>query len=797
MPASFGSPHPAADRPAGLVAVDGRLYPLEAVSVSGHAEGGLACTTLTQSYRNPYDEPLEVLYTLPLPADGAVLGYVIHLGERVIRAEVMKREQAAEVYEQAMREGRAAALLEQDRDDTFTQRLGSLPAGVAARVEIQVLHPLAFVPAVNGASARWEYRFPTVTGVRYEGRDGRVPDAGRLDVDRDAEGGIPTRLEVDLVLADGPPEELAAESTTHDIACEPDGKRVRVRLRHVARLNHDLVVRWIAAVEDTGARLVEGAGLAGDDGRYGLLTLVPPPLPPHGMTRDLTILLDASGSMTGAPLRWAKEIVAGLLAGLEPEDRFELLAFSDRVRSLTDGKPLPGGRDEVKRALQSLQRLEAGGSTEMAEAIIASLRPLREASQRQVVLVTDGFIGFEAQVVGEILRRLPPASRVHAVGVGPAPNRALLAAVARAGRGVEVIASDEFRLDEAVARLRRATARPLLTGVEITGSALRSLAPARPTDVMAGRPLVVALELEPAGGSLEVRASQAGAADTWIWRIDVPPLTGDGVPRTPIAVGALFGRETIADLELNVAAAQEDASRIDARIEACGLRHRIASRLTSLVAFAEEPSVDPRAPRRRERLPVEMPEGASIEGVGLHTRAMSLTIARYAVAPTEGLSRTTTLSKLAMGSLTERLRASRPAGDSLASTGFDLPRTPDPDPLVIPTCRVVRCEGNLLVIEFEAPVDAFELPAATISGWDGSKRPLQAEDVRDLGSSTGPHPSGSTIRYALRVPEGRSWSNLSPVTLSYRTRARTAPGDRVIDTVELQITIPSPTPDAD
>jgi hypothetical protein len=37
----------------------------------------------------------------------------------------------------------------------------------------------------------------------------------------------------------------------------------------------------------------------------------------------------------------------------------------------------------------------------MRTALVEALRPLREDAQRQVVLVTDGEIGFETEVVGE------------------------------------------------------------------------------------------------------------------------------------------------------------------------------------------------------------------------------------------------------------------------------------------------------------------------------------------------------------------------------------------------------------
>jgi hypothetical protein len=81
-------------------------------------------------------------------------------------------------------------------------------------------------------------------------------------------------------------------------------------------------------------------------------------------------------------------------------------------------------------------------------------------------------------------------------------------------------------------------------------------------------------------------------------------------------VGALFGREAIADLELTLAAAGSE-QRVEAQIEALGMRHRIACRRTSLVAIAEEPGVDPKAGKRTERIAVEIPAGVSAEGSGL------------------------------------------------------------------------------------------------------------------------------------------------------------------------------------
>src|SRR5262245_4397056 len=175
-------PLPLEVMPTGLVAVDGRTFPLKSTRISARAEGGLAATLLRQEYANPHAEPLEVVYTMPLPADGAVVSYTIHLGDRTVTGRVERREEARAQYRKALEEGRTAGLLEQERADTFTQTLGSLPPGVPVRVEIEVLHPASFLVEAKGEGPRWEYRFPTVVGVRYQGQPERVPDAEKLDV---------------------------------------------------------------------------------------------------------------------------------------------------------------------------------------------------------------------------------------------------------------------------------------------------------------------------------------------------------------------------------------------------------------------------------------------------------------------------------------------------------------------------------------------------------------------------------------------------------------------------------------
>lgn len=763
-------------RPAGLVSLDGRTYPLKSARVEARAEGGIAATTLTQTYGNPYQEPLEVLYTLPLPANGAVIGYAIRLGQRVIRGEVRRRAEAQEEYRKAILDGRTAALLEQDRADTFTQKLGCLPPGETAEVEIVVLQPLAFLPSDGDQGARWEYRFPTVAGVRYEGGADRVPDAAKLDVDRAGGEGAPVRLEASLFVADGPVAAIHPIAPGHEIDLDDRDGGARVVLRDKMRLDRDLVIRWSASQQEVGVRLVEGKGLPCDHGRYLLITLTPPAAVRRGLARDLTILIDASGSMSGKPLDRAKIVAEELLRSLDPGDRFEILAFATSVERLVQ-QPMEANDKNIRRALEALGKLEAGGATEMTQALVAALAPLRRDSQRQVILLSDGYIGFEGEVIGEVLRRLVPGARLHVVGIGAAPNRTLTRGAARAGRGVEILVGDDDDARAASRRILQATVRPILTDLELGGSALVASAPERPQDVLEGQPLVLLAEIADAGGHLEIRGRHAGAAGDWVHGLEIPPVKraaatndkGSGMlPETTLPLGALFGREAIDDTELKLAGKGGEGKMLEARIEALGLRHGIASRMTSLIAISENPTVDPKDPRRRERLAVEIPAEVSAEGTGL---MQSIGMPAPAAPAMPRMSR-------AMPSLNFVEKAFRyltedRADHEEADASYELAPAPafetgesslaeergEAAILEISEARVLRVDGQILVFEFEVPISGFSLPRdgmpVRVEFGDGIA--CNATVLGRESSPTGPHDLGLTVRMALKLDDPHGW----------------------------------------
>lgn len=600
-----------------MVTADGRTLPLKGASLTADAKAGVIRVTLEQRFVNPYAEPLGVTYQMPLPADAAVSGFSFRIGDRRVVGEVDTKKKARERFDEAVLEGRTAALLDQDRSSLFTQNVGNIPPHTEVVSELVLDQKLAFL-----ADGFWEWRFPTVVAPRYLGAEGRVPDSARVTVDV-ADAPMPVKLSLQLSVRDRLPDGARPESPSHALHTAKGVQRFDVGFGSEtgASLDRDVVVRWKATGSQPGITLDTGRPIDGgaSGSAYGLVTLVPPDRSARmeSVPRDLVILLDTSGSMSGTPIAQMKRVASALIDSLGENDFLEIIEFSNTARRWR-WRPVKALASNRQDAQAWVQKLQAGGGTEMRTGIMEALAPLRKDAQRQVVLMTDGLIGFESEIVHAICERLPEGSRVHTVGIGSGVNRSLTSPAARAGRGVEVIIGLDEDPEAAAQRVLSRTEQPLVTRVEISGSAIEGVAPARLVDLYAGAPALAAVKLKAHGGEVIVRGQTANGE--WLERLEVKPIErGEG----SASLAKLFARETVEDLEVELAAGAPQRE-IDQRITTIGLDFQISTRLTSWIAVSPEATVDPRAPKRSANVPQELPYGMSAEGLGLRAASIPL-----------------------------------------------------------------------------------------------------------------------------------------------------------------------------
>lgn len=306
--------------------------------------------------------------------------------------------------------------------------------------------------------------------------------------------------------------------------------------------------------------------------------------------------------MDGPPLEQGKRVVAARIDSLSEIDRLEVVEFSMRANRYTR-HPVPGTPREKQKAIAWVMGRSASGGTEMQSAIVEALHGLRPGAQRQVVVVTDGYVGGEEQIVTLLHESLPASCRMHVVGVGSAVNRNLAASLARAGRGAEVLVGLDEDAERFARQLVDRTRSPVLTDVVITGDALVEHAPEHVPDVFTGAPVLAALQVRPGAGEIVVHGMLARGR--WEQRIRVPAVEpGEGNP----AIVKLFGRERVADLEMRWSNGRE-VQQIDSEIESVGLVFQIATRRTSWLAIDDERSVDPRVGSHHVEIPQELPTG--------------------------------------------------------------------------------------------------------------------------------------------------------------------------------------------
>jgi len=177
-------------RPMGLYAANtGSALAMVDSRIDLIVSGPIIETVVVQRFRNTADRATEATYIFPLPADAAVTAMAIQIGSRTIHAAIERREAAQRRYEAAVAAGAAAALLDQERSDVFTQTVSAIPANGVVEVTLR------YDTLARYEAGTWELVVPMVVGPRYvpgtaSGRattgSGRAPDTDDANAKSDA-----------------------------------------------------------------------------------------------------------------------------------------------------------------------------------------------------------------------------------------------------------------------------------------------------------------------------------------------------------------------------------------------------------------------------------------------------------------------------------------------------------------------------------------------------------------------------------------------------------------------------------
>ena len=403
----------------------------------------VATTRVDQVFRNDSPVEAEGTYVFPLPEGAVVQRFVMWMDGKPVEGEVLPADKARAIYEEYVRRRQDPALLEYVGRDAVQARIFPIPPGEERRIELEYTQVL---PVENGLM---HYRYP-------------------LDTERFS--ALPLeQVSVFVELASQTPiRALYSSSHQDEIIIRREGEykaTVSYEASHIYP-DRDFELYTGFGDQEIGASLLTYR--PGMENGFFLLMLSPSLEVERVLPKDILLVLDTSGSMEGEKLAQAQEALRYILRHLNPEDRFNVIAFSSGVQSYAAGLRSPA---EANAAADWVSKLEALGGTNIYLALSEALRQAKTERSTVIIFLTDGLptegVIDEDMLLSSLAQEAPESVRIFPFGVGYDVNTRLLDRMAEEHKGRPTYVEPDERLDEIVSAFYARIQSPVLTEITL------------------------------------------------------------------------------------------------------------------------------------------------------------------------------------------------------------------------------------------------------------------------------------------------------------------------------------------
>jgi Ca-activated chloride channel family protein len=427
-PPTFGGRLIGASEAAGSFAL-----PIVEEKITVDIDGQYASTRLRQTFHNQSGNRVEGLYTLHAGPGTKADGFAYWNGEQKIVGEVFERGVARQVYQNVTRRRRDPGLLEETGDGVFSFAVSPIEPGERKRVEMSY--------------GQWLTRHVSTVELRTPVTR---PDS-----------------EITVTIWDGRElRDISSPTHTVDVQRLSSG-RYLVRSHKTRAETSELVLRYLVADKPWTP-----AGYAHhdkDQDTYFTLTLAAPELPASAaMAKDVTLVIDRSGSMAGEALRQARAACIDIVKRLRADDHLNIILFDHSVEKLF-AEPRAVTEAIRKQAVEYLEMMDDGGATDLAGALESALASQGSGNRPRVILFfTDG--QSDVPPVLTAMQNDKRDVRVFTVGFGDDVNKSLLSRLAARKRGRFTYIRAAANIEHEVSLLYRQIEAPVLVDVSLEAS---------------------------------------------------------------------------------------------------------------------------------------------------------------------------------------------------------------------------------------------------------------------------------------------------------------------------------------
>jgi len=411
-----------------------------------------ATTTIEIRLHNTTNRRQEAELILPVPDGAVVRGFAYDGPSGQITAKVLSRDQARKIYEQLVAKIRDPALVEFVGYNLIRSSVFPIESAGRQKVRLTYEHLLG----VEGN--RIDYVLPRTESLEYA-------------VPWKVTANIKAKRPISTVYSASHKVEIERESDRQikvEIATDAEKQPGPFRLSYL--LQEDGVTASMFTYPDQEV-----------GGGYFLLLAGLPAVPPKAgdspaIKREITLVVDRSGSMRSEKIEQVKEAALQIIAGLGKGEAFNIIIYNNTVEWFSK-KPVIKTQDTETAARAYIEGITATGGTNLHDALVAVLGQEPTEGMLPIVLfLTDGLptVGqtSELAIRDIVIKSNPHNRRVFTFGVGVDVNAPLLEKIADLSRAKAVFVLPKEDVEVKIGRVFKQLTGPTLadTELEVAGS---------------------------------------------------------------------------------------------------------------------------------------------------------------------------------------------------------------------------------------------------------------------------------------------------------------------------------------
>ena len=423
----------------------------------------VAKTFIAETFKNDTDHAVEGTYLFPLPKDAVFSSFSLYMDGKPVAGKILEASEARRTYENIVRLSIDPGLLEYADHNAVRAKLFPIPPHGTRKVELE------YTQLLKSENGLVRYDFP----LKAEDRSNPIQQV-RLDCKISSAKDIRTIWSPSYRVESRKTDEHNATVSYQSHNSVPDKNFSLFYSLSNKELAADLVMHK------------DGA-----DNGYFLLALTPPLGVTNTAPKDVLLVADASGSMTGDKMKQARSALKYIVGALADGDRFNIVRFNTDVRSFKHGlvAATPANRTE---ATSFIDAIEAKGGTNISEALTVGADMLKEKTERPVYMIftTDGTPTVGDMDISNLISSFPALNnvRIFDFGLGYDVNTRLLDKLAERHHGRSQYIEPDGNLHNALSGFYRKISRPVLTDVKVSYEGIKAedVYPAGMIDIFAG-----------------------------------------------------------------------------------------------------------------------------------------------------------------------------------------------------------------------------------------------------------------------------------------------------------------------